>query len=348
MLGYLGSVEDVQFFKDAALQNYHGVFGGSGKDRALRALFQGLGLMARRGVKGADVLLKKMAEREYWQGADFQWHTDEVLEKKPELHRHDMTLRAVLTGLALAESEKELRDLTQAILDQIDDPKRHEFVKWLIDPDKRADYARRVRGQEAKPLSAFILRRIQTGVWVSSRLPDEPPPEPSPVEEAPLSEEDAAILRGTLKEARAAFELIQSSILQGEYEAVFPRLLDNGKLIEARKLRVRAIGAELAEDLSQVVEILQVLEDRQPAWYEYEIERKATWECRSVAEGPLLGIRSDIIILRAKLSQTADLGKKVGRAGRNDPDAFTVAEDGNLIVLLKKIDDEWRWNPFGW
>ena len=28
--------------------------------------------------------------------------------------------------------------------------------------------------------------------------------------------------------------------------------------------------------------------------------------------------------------------------------SHTVADDGTLIVMMKKIDGKWYWNPFGW
>ncbi len=119
-------------------------------------MFFGLGFMARREVKGAEDLLRKMVVQEYWKTVDFRWNDDAIYKRRPELRRHDMTQRAVLRGLALAETEGEFRKLLQTILNRIDDPKRLEYMKWLIDWKSPLDDGALIRKLEAKPFSGPI------------------------------------------------------------------------------------------------------------------------------------------------------------------------------------------------
>ena len=38
----------------------------------------------------------------------------------------------------------------------------------------------------------------------------------------------------------------------------------------------------------------------------------------------------------------------VGALLRGKKGSLTVAENGTLIVVMKKIGGKWYWNPFGW
>ena len=45
------------------------------------------------------------------------------------------------------------------------------------------------------------------------------------------------------------------------------------------------------------------------------------------------------------MSDSQEIGNVLFRRQRG---SITVAKDGTLIVLMKKIDGQWYWNPFGW
>ncbi len=344
ILGYIGTPEDVQLFRDASLHNYHGVLDGP-NGRAVPALLDGLGLMGRRGIGQAEALLKEMGHQEYWQAVDFQWHTDQKLAADAMTRRHDRTLRSVLRGLALAEKEEEVGKLVKAILDEVDDPERRDYLQGLLDPDNLLNYAARMREQEAEPVSQALMNAVLAEAMGRPLGTVIPAARVTETPRTPLGKEDSAFVQAIAEEARVAFERITSRILEGEYEVAIPQLLDNGEPLELEK--ARAIWAEFQRDVGKTSALLQELKKRHTAWSECVVVRSSTWECAAIEETPLRGARSDVIVLKATLTNTTDLGKRIGRSGRTGR-VVTVAEDGSLIIVLKKLDDQWYWNPFAW
>lgn len=55
---------------------------------------------------------------------------------------------------------------------------------------------------------------------------------------------------------------------------------------------------------------------------------------------------SDIVVVSWKLKGTQNIGKKILEDKLNYYP--TLAEDDNLMVVTKKKDGKWYWNPFGW
>ena len=62
--------------------------------------------------------------------------------------------------------------------------------------------------------------------------------------------------------------------------------------------------------------------------------------------GDYSGKFTDIVVVSWKLKGTENLGKKILDDKLNYYP--TLAEDDNLMVVMKKKDGKWYWNPFGW
>jgi hypothetical protein len=77
------------------------------------------------------------------------------------------------------------------------------------------------------------------------------------------------------------------------------------------------------------------------------VERNCSYEIEALAGDGRPGkvIRTEVVGVSFKLRGTEEVGKLLFPRQMG---SLTVAKDGALIVVMKKVDGKWRWNPFGW
>ncbi|NQT51702.1 hypothetical protein HQ576_06620 [bacterium] len=308
---------------------------GSG---ALIGLFDALGVMSRRGIGAADRVVEKMASIDYWRKAPFHWYTDEGLKKRPEFEFEPLAW--LLWGYGLSGKTKRVGELSSAILKGIENAKTRKYVAWRLDPERLAIHPERVRRQEQLPLTAAWRKALADAhdehAATVARLT---------LDKGELTQEEERFLRAAVAEALAAYEKARSGLLEGGIEAVKGRLLDNAKILDDEKLK--RIGAELDADVRREQAALQALAERKTTPVSFQVERRVTYGLPTVpeAEGKLAASRAEEVTVTWRLSGSAEVGRVLFPRLRG---RLTIAQDGTLIVYMKKIDGRWYWNPFGW
>ncbi|NQT51627.1 hypothetical protein HQ576_06245, partial [bacterium] len=89
------------------------------------------------------------------------------------------------------------------------------------------------------------------------------------------------------------------------------------------------------------------LAERKTTAVGFQVERRVTYGLPTVpeAEGKLAASRAEEVTVTWRLSGSAEVGRVLFPRPH---DHLTIAQDGTLIVYMKKIDGRWYWNPFGW
>ena len=153
---------------------------------------------------------------------------------------------------------------------------------------------------------------------------ERPEPQPDPV--------PPTLAKQLTDEAVAEFQRIRTQLKSGELDTLPQRILDNGEPLrpEMRK--------QLEEMFRGDVARLKLLTEHPSA-------TAAKPSNSSVTRDPPRAGPKESFTVRYELSETAELGRRL----RVDHGGFsTVAPNGNLIVLMKRMDGVWFWNPFGW
>lgn len=187
-------------------------------------------------------------------------------------------------------------------------------------------------------------------------------------------------------EAQAEFMAYVNNSAKMSFDEVGGRLLDDGFPLSAKGAKFDAIKGELAKDfatekqilaeikklkikeyLNPTVEIkmalltprLRLLTDNElstinlPNSTNQKVEK--TPDAAEIVNNVPILIESEaevklqqIIIVTFEIPNTVSITKKYLPAGRGKPTATTITSDDNLRVYMKKINDQWYWNPFGW
>jgi len=337
VLGYIGDAADVKKLEHAALNSYTGVLKGP-EGRAMSALFDSLGLMSFRGIREAESTLKRMTTLDYWKNSKFQWDPDEILKKHPGLEY--ATISHVVDGYALSGS-KDLKEMVQSILSRIKDPKTREYVAARIDPVRLAKAAERVRLAEKEPMNPRWRKRA-----VRSYEERVPVIVKRPEQESRLREEDAAFIKAAVRQAHAEFEKAKSDITKGNFKVLAGRLLDDGKMIDEKKLK--HVWPELETDMAREQQVFESLAERESTPVDYRVHRIVSYQAASISTAQDAEIhvsKAEEISVSFRLSGTTEIGNVLFRRQRG---SLTIAADGSLIVFMKKINGRWYWNPFGW
>jgi hypothetical protein len=148
---------------------------------------------------------------------------------------------------------------------------------------------------------------------------------PAAAKEAPAAAraDDAALA----KEATAAYREIAAKVAAGDIAGAMERVLDNGEL-----LKPTANRAEATKDL-----------EKEQTFLTSEAVKGAKAGESKVQRREVNG--KEVITVTWRLEGTAEYAKSVLPRGGRTP---TLAEDGTLVVYMKKIEGKWMWNPFGW
>ena len=103
----------------------------------------------------------------------------------------------------------------------------------------------------------------------------------------------------------------------------------------------------MIRDLQREQQVFESLTGVEPEPGDYKVSRDAFYEFPSIdEEGTPVGVsKKETVTVTFRLKGSAEVGRVLFPRNRG---SLTVARDGTLIVVMKKIDGKWYWNPFGW
>lgn len=360
ILGYIGDTSDVKRIERSLENDYSGILTEQEKT-IVRAYFDALGLMSGRDIKEAQALVEKLMKVAYWETAKFRWFPNEV-KAKPGFEYEMISL--VLKGYSLSGRE-DMAGMALDIVKSINDPGLREYMQGRVDPTRLAYEAKAVRIAEKKEVSD--QDRLLAAGYFDGNL-DSPAPVKNPVantnpkanqsgksgqDRVPspalktefIPEQDVKFIKIISKEAIEGFEQIKIAVLAGNVDAVIGHLLDDGRIIDEKRLQ--RSGVEYKEDLEIEQEVFQSLADLKTSPANFKVERNTSYQFSSIAEdGSLIDpTGTEVIAVSFELTGTGEIGKKLFPKRLNN---LTISQDGILIVVMKKINDKWYWNPFGW
>ena len=181
-------------------------------------------------------------------------------------------------------------------------------------------------------------------------LAPESPTEPllSAREHIPAASPEYKRLRKLITEALEAYESIKSDVLAGRTDTLVNRLLDNGEPIPQKK--AEQLDAEFQSDIGRIKEVFKRL-DQHPQIWQGNFTVKMNEAREFITRG---GKRPDesateVVAVSFHLMGSTPVAQafpflaKQAQAGWNP----TVVSWG-LVVVLKRIDGAWYWQPFGW
>lgn len=168
MIGYVGDASDAERLRDL-LKGYRGILFESLRchPEVAISIFKSLGVMSRRGVEGADRIIREMLAPPYWKDT-FKW-------RPPGLSTVPLSAELESVNWAIwayAYSEQEgLTEVRQSVLMKIEDPNVRAYMADRCDLDRLKEQVRRLREAEAKnPIESErqFLRRLydeRDSVW---------------------------------------------------------------------------------------------------------------------------------------------------------------------------------------
>jgi hypothetical protein len=336
LLARVGDASDVPKLERFLRVAYAGKITRGEDRRALEAGVRGLGNLAKRGVPGALDTLRRMCDLEYWADLPYTWPSEG--EATGSITRYEMagcSLAAYARGggedwapmverhvLALRQLGWEKQIMTRITVESVRanleaSNKSPAEVLPVPSPERRRELAARFNGDLEHPGPARPAR-------VPAPVVVKPVPRPLAGDAA----ETAAA------EAIAAFEEFRQAFLNRDITAVLGRLLSDGEPRPPDALD-HMTPQEIAEGIAEGIEIERRI-----------LDTKAFREARFVRLTATQTGDADksIITVTFKLDGTQDLVKEYFPDSKGS-DTFTA--DDCLLLIMKKIDGQWYWNPFG-
>jgi hypothetical protein len=166
-----------------------------------------------------------------------------------------------------------------------------------------------------------------------------------PQKKGRLSEAEQTFIEQVTRQARGEFEKIESDLVKGELDGLASRLLDDGRVVDPAKAERER--SEFTQAMEHERQVFRALEAVKTGRGDFTVARDVTYEFSSVdAQGkPQAASKKETVTVTFRLLGSAEVGRRL-LAGRRG--SLTVAEDGTLVVVMKRIDGRWHWNPFGW
>ena len=331
ILGYIGDTADAEKMEQAVLERYSGVLTAR-EAGAVQAIFAGLGLMCRRDVQQAGDIIDRMCDVDYWRNVEFRWRPERS-GVAPGFEYE--CISNVLNGYRLSR-KADLKDKVASVVSKIGDPERRRYMEWRIDPARLTEAAEATWQAEKQPVSAG-LRKAAVAVYRKQAS--------IVAEEGELSEVEQAFIRETTREADDEFEKMKSAVIKGDYDALLNHLLDDGRIIDEKRLK--RSWPEYEKDLARERQLFNLLADSEPSLRDYKVEKVSSYEFPSLDEegAPVGATKVEPVSVSWRLEGSGEVGNVFFRRQKG---SLTVARDGSLIVVMKKIDGRWYWNPFGW
>jgi len=346
LLAFLGEGEDAKHLAQRVTSISGHV---SGKAGMVQTVFQCLGIMSGRRIDDATRILDQMLTYEYWEKYNLQWF---VPPQEDAFSNADNTIRLVFHGY-LFSRRQDHGERIQDVLSQITNQRRRRAMEECLSPTRIAPWLQaipKMRLDDKMPVLESERKK-----YVSSWNLNHANPLPIPVapdvrkrgvgslnsgdtdaneasasgRETPMPDEASQTQLAKL--ARLQFDEIRERVAKGEFAAIRAKLLDGGRLMDADEIRMD--DAEFIKGLQLEQRILESLGDIELTF----LDAKWLQEGKPSPSGDAE--------VRFKVVDSANIRKQAFRGGGSD---LTVAADGSLMVLMKRIKGKWYWNPFGW
>lgn len=333
MLGYIGNKKDADYLIKR-FGSYKGALTRSQKTDVYMT-FISLGQMGKRGIPGAENILKKMVEPKFWSKARFKWSDDPRTHSLP--FEYELVVRA-LSGYAL---------LPNVNLEE-----------------KITHLASLLEGEEEMIIKAFLLRASPKSINGNTRdmLKSEEESVSSETRSiliamyqknadnfkrklVALSEEEIEFSTKMSKEALKEFLVFSSGILKKEHNNMLANkgFLDGGRVLETS--RILKSKAEYFRDLERQETPLIMLENRiDPK--AYSIKQSVKYSFDNIDNIKNGGVKAEIIDVTFVLNGSKNVVTKCFPRGNSSSSTFNA--DGELVVVMRRINGNWYWQPFGW
>jgi hypothetical protein len=333
VLGNVGAKDDVP-----KLQEWIGKhFTGELEDLQAHNLSMSLvalGLMFGRDIEAAGEALQAMSKRAYWRDSNIRWSAGDAITT---LDPVEETLVRVVQG-SWYSGRQDLFD--ESDLARLDDPKAKEEVDWRLSDRTFARIKEAVTAGVA-PADVETRQRL-----LLSFTGDIDTPRPRTLDDIAEMNRDA-FQKPIIAQARQAFDQIVKTIEVERYEPLKHRLLFN---LKPRKEEfANEHWVHIKEDLMQAKATLSLLGD-----IEVDTDRARVASRFHIPVGLETGVEQRIQHAVAEADVTVWIPLRNSQeAGVAHPfwlnrACDTFDEDGGLIVVMRRIDGEWYWNPFGW
>jgi len=169
----------------------------------------------------------------------------------------------------------------------------------------------------------------------------------APAQTAGPGDAELSLVAGTLRDARDEFERTRSQVLKGDFAGLASRLLDNGRVVDPQKAEREK--DEFRKALEHERQVFKALDEATTEPGDFRVAQETLYRFPSLdGEGRPEGVsKEETVTVTFRLAGSGEVGRVhfPRRPGRG---VTTVAEDGTLIVVMKKLDGRWYWNPFGW
>ena len=340
ILGYIGDNTSVHLLEQNLL-SLRGIQSGR-KGHPVEAMFNSLGLMARRNVQGATVLAEQMATPGFWEKAEFRWVADGAVPNGLSFAQESIARLA--ESYAISE-QTNIQQRVSAFISAMPAGRQKDEMLGRTDASnvKRiADVIRRGERQPVRPEERSAVSRLFNGDLENPGPAREESREPArsrvvkPVftSDVPVSAADAL-----QKEGIAQYEAIKAAFEKGEYESVLDRLMSDGVPKSVSMMKSKREEMTAAFDMER--KLLQHPAVRGARPVEFSLSQSSL-----AADGtPIESLDRRDILLTFKLSGTKGVFEEVSKISYTASSTF--APDGCLLVVMKRIDGKWYWNPFG-
>lgn len=187
------------------------------------------------------------------------------------------------------------------------------FEKYKIAEEKEAKeiYAAKEQKQEEAEIETFTdaCDRIISGAGAAKGI----------------TPEEKELAEKTKKEALDAFIKIRDLFIAGSFDELDGKLLDDGKPLESGRIK------------SKTERVLSALKKQQPVLIAIKGMTPIDYRVGT-------STKDSNIAVSFEYPNTFEIVKANFTRVRTD---LTIA-NGRLIVFMRKIDEKWYWNPFGW
>ncbi len=355
MLGCIGDDTDA----DRLLKFTESKAGQVGSDPGFLNVLAALGRMAYRDVARAKEILLIMTDKGYWEKLNMRTFPEALYSQYPELisinAAHALYLLDVVEGRPLRPVEELLKELYPEYEKNEEARKRftynisiaHKLASNLVESQiKQAGFTLDSHMRDVLEGAFREHHRKMVPKPVPSASPETQKQPPESPEEMMLAvvtpreggtEEDRERYSELAREASEAFtSFFAAHIVAGEIDALKGRILDDGK--PHAPLMVRNYWRETAQEIERTQRpILDALE-KTGAKPDLEQFAAGTAEDGSlIVKIPIPGT-SPIVLERWNESE---------RMEQLDG-TFAISSAHELVLVMRKIEDVWYWNPFGW
>jgi hypothetical protein len=334
-LGYTGDAADAKRLL-TMVESLEGELTAAERDQ-LKACIVALGLMTGRSIPEADSALRRMCDPSYWIRSGIRWDPEEVIVKNPEL-RYEGACEAVLAYAAMGR--KNARPMASAIFAETNPPpKRDGYVASRIGEKWLPNFVDTFEAAEHQPLMSDERERFLKFFEQMKHLLPKP--------DLASAGGQSATIRAAIKEAKEAYRDFVAAIQQGHDEKILATLLDDGRPIKPNSSQ--SARDRLVKDLAGQKEVFDALRLYKVEDRDVKVKIVTIYEMpRPPADDEPLSSGGEEITITWRLAGSGEVGSTDPRLSQQKGAFLTVASDGTLIVVMKRIQGKWYWNPFGW